>query len=1427
MADKARRVGSLFVLLVVAMLAVDAHADLFIQIRPMTVPLKAGESAEITIQSQPQPGFPEAAATIEYNLSGVPGVTGERVTTTAPFPPVSMRLTAGSDAPPGTSPGTIDAVVRDASGAQIGDKSFPAVVAINVAAAVSGDYEVSISPNPISVRDREMFTFTITSVGGFSGSVAVSMGTSGNVVALDKTCAPGTFCPYQQRMYDVPAGGSATDQAIASATGVGGGRIVLTTMVPGGRERQTALDVTTIAPAPPAFNFAIPPSVDVQGGQELDLPLLIEGSNGWSGSIDVRVYPPPGITVEPDRFALNTGEQRMVRVRVAPDSPGGTLTLQAQTTVGGQLLLKEARVQVNVSRPAPVGDFVVEVEPMSLDLSPGERKPLTISVRSTGGFSGLVPYASAVTSGNDLHIVDGSCTPERNAAECPDLMTGFNVAPNATTQSRIFVQAGATATPGEIAVTIRDEARGDKRAVARVNIVAAAPPPPPVPGGLPCGSGLSCYAFELQPATLTIARGKSHPATIRMTRPDGDLGPTTLVIEPSRELVDAFVSFQAVSFGPGETTRDVQVTIRPDTPPGNRRFYVDARVTDPRAAGVDPATLTRRTHLDIEVPQPAKAGYRLRLDTPSLELGAGGEPKTVHVTLEPVGEFNDGVSIALDGYHVDAPVEVQFPDSVFQAGQYGPKPIIIRAKSGVQPGPFTMTVRGSTTYPDQYDQSSVELPINIVAGPEYVTVVEPNILELTSGGDAREVTVRVVGVRGWNGNVTVTPGNVAGIDAGGPFTIAAGESHRLQIRATDGAVAGYDSVLSLLFTPGKRGAADYEEVIRLNVTRPAAAEFALEMTQPMLIVPAGRPGIVTVRVLPVNQWSGPVTVSVDSHPEWAIVNPPNVVVPSLPGEATFEVTRTSPVGASSQVTFRGTAGATVNTVQMPVELSVGRGPIVPGRPGRDPDQPGRGGPEEWPEPPLESEPVPGGPLTYVTPGLVSVARNVSAENGFIDGFEAVTASSSWMNPEAAQAQKGFLDLHNAIIAQLQSPADLIAFTEGDPEIDPELLARMIEGTGVFERHAELHRAVYQVASLTPAPLAIINLDNPIDPPSSASQKIRWSDYTEAERLVVMISLRRLAENFQPGFGRMRDVLSEFEDFLGKVGAEDQAEKLKKGQKAFRALALAGGLVVVADISAKAVLAFLPNEITGFHTVINDHPRRPGDPAVEIKKGTEANIKVLIRSKSPGGTVVSPGEIGGMIWDAISGDPRVSALIDAADRSGMKALLNDDLKKWIAARIPGVTALQQWLEHGWDIKPFYNEPVEANSTRILFIRSNDENILEARSRPLGPRSRSFHFYGAQPAPGGIGYTFGLRESLASPLQRACTEDCLKTGLWKVEGYVKVIDDTPKAGPCGPGLTPPNYGRMCRYNEDGSMTICPPGAKDCIGVIGCDGTCGYPK
>ncbi len=1362
MTNGVRRIGLLLCGFVGAVFAAGtAQADLLIQLSPTELSLAPGQCGKVTITSQPQPGFPEGAAKIRYVINRISGVDVIEAKTAGPdFPPVVL-LTPVHNAEPGAHSMTITALISDSAGNQIGDKIFP-----------------------------DAFTITIE--------------------------APAKL---------------------------------------------------------PEFSFTIPESVDVTAGQELDVPLALQ-AEGFQGMMNVQAHPPPGISIDQPRFTISAGEEKMIHVRVAADAPEkGTLEVQAQTSLGGQMILKVFRVQVRVAKAeaAPVpptpqtsgpvigsgGEVRFELDSTSVNLPPeGGQHPLTLTIASVNGSHGTVTVDTSTTNaalsleGKDCTLSPYDCVHERVV----------EIEPNGEVKLEFFVVA-------------------------------------------------------------------------------------TAQVEEIAKQMNGARSLLFLAKAPGLDTRRLS-------------FIVELRAA----------------------PTPLKKAYTLSIDPPSLELDAGGEARTVEIRLTPAEGFNEGVGLTFDGYNTSSPVELKnfgHDESIFQAGQYEPKKVIIQAREGAKPGPFSMTVRGTTTYQDAHEQSSVKLPITIKEALAATLKIEAGNAELFYPA-WKDVKLRIEGSRGYSGPVTVkatetgpfevvpdrlevaslpatvdvrvrlrqavtgntaiewtvyaanerqlaaqriaftaldpkrgvtftapaemsiSPGEEKSLDivlrgdtfkgpvdlilspssalnvigaqvvrtgpvSGSPAltlrvrakpdaTIGeGGQSLRLNVKAmfgSDEVEMGEHSIRVLLVPSGGVKPVDFNitvsktrldlllgtgEKVTVNVQRNGGwagpidfeiknndhvtvnpekfrlegsqnsqeieifsrvslsegsedslivtatpygggsakeayiglrastlklPEFTIATTQPSLRVPTNRPGRITVRVAGVNGWNGPVTLTVADKPEWSIVQPESVNVASLPAEVTFEVTRTQDEGDPSDVVFWGTAGTTAQKARIPVQLIVGGG------------QRGQRGTDDGP---FGGFPAPEGPLLSL-PQSRAVAGDVRSSNSHVEGLAQAMSTLSGADMPAAIAM---LQLYEALLAEGQRMAGILPGDEEREELNAQLnaevLASQIEEYRLHPAQARFQTAMVggfpgffliELRDFQPSDLEDIKIE--------FSKPVNWATASnKVELLILQMRFAQKADQLQedwtgPARERVGQLSEGIDSLAAKLDEITLTKKMKLADKVkflVRPVAIAGAIFTTADIVARSVVAFLPNQIKEFYAQVDNQHRVEDDKIFPvIKKGKKVPVKVFILTKNKGGRIVSPKEVADFCYGKVTESQKFKDWFDkkaGSDKAGGEGISDAEREKAkdeiraeflkkiekIAGTITGLPPIKEWLESGWDVASKDLPAIEVNSNRVLTMESLSPAVLAVREAP-GCEGERYCMEGlVETRPGETaGYFFAFRNNL---------------------------------------------------------------------------------
>lgn len=145
-----------------------------------------------------------------------------------------------------------------------------------------------------------------------------------------------------------------------------------------------------------SLEWTIPDCVTMTPGESTPLPFTATRTATNQGEASITFEnPPPGVTLTPSEFTIPEGQDT---VTATP-----TLAVASDTTAQLQkvheLLLVASDPSNNitpgvrfwlalVAPPAPQPDFSVSVEPRQVNLSPGQRKQVTVTVTRGGDFTG-------------------------------------------------------------------------------------------------------------------------------------------------------------------------------------------------------------------------------------------------------------------------------------------------------------------------------------------------------------------------------------------------------------------------------------------------------------------------------------------------------------------------------------------------------------------------------------------------------------------------------------------------------------------------------------------------------------------------------------------------------------------------------------------------------------------------------------------------------------------------------------------------------------------------------------------------------------------------------------------------------------------------------------------------------------------------------
>jgi Ricin-type beta-trefoil lectin domain. len=511
-------------------------------------------------------------------------------------------------------------------------------------------------------------------------------------------------------------------------------------------------------------------------------------------------------------------------------------------------------------------------------------------------------------------------------------------------------------------------------------------------------------------------------------------------------------------------------------------------------------------------------------------------------------------------------------------------------------------------------------------------------------------------------------------------------------------------------------------------------------------------------------------------------NWPTFTVRAINGaQATIRITAVAPDGTPQVVNV---------PVNIPGTSGVAGGNRGNGRPNwKTPD------PSDQPEP----EPQPAADLSALPQEFQEMVRSVRAGNisveGLGDALEAV-GSDAIMDPEPAAQQIAFLKGYEALMRDVESPSFWSSVTSSDsaandppvksPEFDPAILASMMDQTSLMYRNPQLNRAEYQTASLGSLPL-FFEISYDTLPAIRETERQRWnaSAYTRVELVIQQLRWARRFKYVANMTGILDIGLKTIDMAIDKCPWKDDAKAIPF----LRAVAITNAIVTIADVMAKAGVAFSPDHVEDFYTTINGGPRAPLRVETTIKVGEKPELKVFLRTGFPGGPIISPAKVASLIAAAVFKTPKfklwqaqrhanmpLDMIIEEKFAGIVLARFNKEFQAAVAAigQAPQIKAWLDWGATPWTIKSS-TSLIEINSNRVLYMESNSPRELFVG--PEGdPREPKYFIKGLAPTPAqgpGAGYRLGIREDLAKELSQVAPGSILNR-----QGIVNITGDPNK-------------------------------------------------
>lgn len=480
-------------------------------------------------------------------------------------------------------------------------------------------------------------------------------------------------------------------------------------------------------PQPPTISFSLnPTSATVDQGGSVAVAGTATVGGTFTGPVAVTLEGwPMGLTgVVSGLQSDGTTTTVAVTLTVATTLAAGTYNLTIRAAGSG--ISAEATFVLTVNA---VAEYVLEVSPDTLTIVPGTTGDSTEVTLTRTNFTG------------DVNLT---------AEDLPaGMVVSFSPNPVSSNTSTATVTVGGSVADGTYDVLIRGSATGLADRTDTLVVIVSAPPG-------------SAYSLSVTPDTLSITQGEQGMAAVGISRINGHTDAVSLTLIGGPVSVTGLFIPNPVT----GNTSDLTVDVGPSVPAGG--YDVNVR-------GQDGVLADRLAPLHvIVIPAPA---YTMSLtpDTLTVEQGSTGD---VTVTLARTN-FADTVHLTVEGLVLG--VTASFTP-VSTPGDASTLTVNVQLGS-VAAGDYTLTVRGTSTLPDQTET----FVLRVVEPIGFSLSMIPDLTAPQGGSGSTDVTILRTG--GYTGSVTITvEGLIAGLTATVSPSSTVGTTATITISADAGVV---------------------------------------------------------------------------------------------------------------------------------------------------------------------------------------------------------------------------------------------------------------------------------------------------------------------------------------------------------------------------------------------------------------------------------------------------------------------------------------------------------------------------------------------------------------------------------------------------------------------------------------------------------------
>ncbi len=931
--------------------------DFSVSVTPATLILQAGGTAQpFTVSATALNGF---TGTINVNLSGLPnGVAATPATLIlSPGSSQQIALNAASTTAGGTSVATVAAT----SGAI----AHSAQLSLTVQPATP-DFSVSVTPATLLLQaggTAQPFTVSATALNGFTGTINVNLSGLPNGVAA----TPATL---------ILSPGSSQQIALNAASTTTGGTSVATVAATSGAIAHSAQLSLTVQPATPDFSVSVTPATLIlqAGGTAQPFTVSATALNGFTGTINVNLSGlPNGVAATPATLILSPGSSQQIALNAASTTAGGTSVATVAATSGA--IAHSTQLSLTVQPATP--DFSVSVTPATLILQAGgTAQPFTVSATALNGFTGTInvnlsglPNGVAATPATLILSPGSSQQIALNAASTTT--GGTSVATVAATSGAIAHSAQLSLTVQPIAPDFSLSIDAANAAVSiggaalqisvTANAVGAFTSPVNVSlAGLPAGVTATPSALTLTPGsaqTISLQEGSSAIAgetsvtfqgtsgglsrsaalslTVAPPSPDFQLfaGPSTLNLSP---LVDQRLTIALIPLNGFNDAATVTVSGLPagvtllfpplplfaDIP---QALQLDAsgatagQSTITITATAGSITHTAQVNLNVSAATQDTEGYVLRpylkgpID-PGLLLAPG--TFCFDISLQSAGTPGAGVGTAVQLSGLLPGMSLDQSQYTFPADSSG----------NPEPASFTITTTASAVgesgvlkavFTGGQVDHEVDLPIHIVSQPSIVAYIAPITIRQGSAASLfyEAASTSQNGVQlylgpNWPQNFWLNPYPAEPNFKHVTYTGIRGSD-------TQSVSAAANAALGTINLPFQFSVDITSQTVSVPAQVVPFTDFGIAATPATIALNGGASQAFTVSASAVNDFSTPVSVSLDNLPSGLQASPQTFTL--NPGSSqTVTLTTDQSYTAGGVLTVDATSGGFEHSTQVAV-----------------------------------------------------------------------------------------------------------------------------------------------------------------------------------------------------------------------------------------------------------------------------------------------------------------------------------------------------------------------------------------------------------------------------------------------------------------------------------------------------------------------------